>query len=123
MYKGKKVLIVDDSPVERHILKGYLSKLGFEIFEAENGEAGIKSALEIHPDVILMDVVMDGINGFQATKQITLNESLKSVKVIMCTSKNKDTDKMWGTRQGASAYITKPVDELVLVAEIARLIT
>lgn len=122
MYKGKKVLIVDDSPVERYILKGYLTKLGFEIFEAENGESGVKSALEIHPDVILMDVLMDGINGFQATKQITLNENLKNVKVIMCTAKDKDTDKMWGTRQGASAYITKPIVESILISEITKLI-
>lgn len=122
MYNGKKVLVVDDSPVERHILKEIVAPLGFEIIEADNGEAGVKMALEHRPDLILMDVVMPGINGFQATRQITSNEELKGVPVIMCTSKNQETDKMWGARQGASAYITKPIDKTALIAEIGKLL-
>lgn len=122
MYEGKKVLIVDDSAVERQILKDIVSKLGFSIVEAENGEDGIKMAIEHEPNLILMDVVMPGINGFQATKQITNNEKLKNVPVIMCTSKNQETDKIWGARQGAKAYVVKPINKEQLVTEIQKLL-
>jgi twitching motility two-component system response regulator PilH len=122
MYTGKKVLIVDDSAVERHILKEIISNLGFNIIEAENGETGVKMAIEHRPDLILMDVVMPGINGFQATHQITTNDLLKNVPVIMCTSKSQETDKIWGTRKGAKAYVTKPVNKEILLTEISKLL-
>ena len=122
MYEGKKVLIVDDSKVERLILKEILTKLKFSIFEAENAVEGIQKANEIKPDLILMDVVMPGMNGFQATRQITFNESMKDIPVIMCTSKNQATDKIWGQRQGAKAYIVKPIQKELLIAEIEKLL-
>jgi len=123
MYNTLKVLIVDDSPVERHLLKGMLSELSFaSIIEAENGEEGVKMAEENHPDLILMDVVMPGINGFQATKKIVSIDSLKNTPIIMCTSKNQETDKSWGARQGAKAYVTKPVDKNILFEEIRKLL-
>jgi twitching motility two-component system response regulator PilH len=124
MYNTLKVLIVDDSPVERHLLKGMLSELKFaSIIEAENGEDGVKMAEENHPVLILMDVVMPGINGFQATKKIVSIESLKNTPIIMCTSKNQETDKTWGARQGAKAYVTKPVDKNILFEEIRKLLS
>ncbi len=111
MYKGKKILIVDDSRTERQIIKENIKSLGLEIFEAENALDGIQKADEIRPDLIIMDVVMPGMNGFQATKQLSLNENLKDIPVIMCTSKNQPTDKIWGTRQGAKDYVVKPISE------------
>lgn len=123
MYSDKILLIVDDSPVERHILKEKTKSLNFgTILEADNGENGIKMAIENRPHIILMDVVMPGINGFQATKQIKSNPDLKDTPVIMCTTKSQDTDKTWGARQGASAYVTKPVDEEILLTEIKKLL-
>ena len=122
MYEGKKVLIVDDSKVERLILKEILTELKFSIFEAENAVEGIQKANEIKPDLILMDVEMPGMNGFQATRQITSNESMKDIPVIMCTSKNQATDKIWGQRQGAKAYIVKPIQKEFLIAEIEKLL-
>lgn len=122
MYEGKKVLIVDDSKVERLILKEILTELKFSIFEAENAVEGIQKANEIKPDLILMDVVMPGMNGFQATHQITFNESMKDIPVIMCTSKNQATDKIWGQRQGAKSYIVKPIKKELLIAEIEKLL-
>lgn len=122
MYEGKKVLIVDDSKVERLILKEILTELKFSIFEAENAVEGIQKANEIKPDLILMDVVMPGMNGFQATRQITSNESMKDIPVIMCTSKNQATDKIWGQRQGAKSYIVKPIQKELLIAEIEKLL-
>ena len=121
MYKGKKLLIVDDSPVERHILREIASGLGFEVLEAESGEEGFEKAVAVNPDIILMDVVMPGMNGFQATKKITSTEVLQGVPVIMCTSKGQATDKIWGQRQGASAYVVKPVNKEDLISEIKKL--
>jgi twitching motility two-component system response regulator PilH len=122
MYKDKKVLIVDDSAVERQILKDIVTELGFLIIEAETGEDGIKSALEYTPDLILMDVVMPGLNGFQATKQIINNDKLKNIPIIMCTAKTQETDKVWGARQGAKAYVVKPISKEQLVGEIKKLL-
>ena len=123
MYNTLKVLIVDDSSVERLLLKGMLSELKFAtILEAENGEDGVKMAEEHRPDLILMDVVMPGINGFQATKKIVSVDNLKNIPIIMCTSKNQETDKSWGARQGAKAYVTKPVDKNILFEEIRKLL-
>lgn len=121
MYKGKKLLIVDDSPVERHILREIASDLGFAVIEAESGESGVEKAIEIRPDIILMDVVMPGMNGFQATRKITTTEALIGIPVIMCTSKGQATDKIWGQRQGASAYVVKPVNKDELIKEIRKL--
>lgn len=118
MYQGKKVLIVDDSKTERQLIKESIKGLQFEIFEAENALDGIQKADEIRPDLILMDVVMPGMNGFQATKQLSMNDSLKDIPVIMCTSKNQPTDKIWGTRQGAKDYVVKPVREEEIVKAI-----
>lgn len=123
MYNQLTVLIIDDSPVERHLLKEKLIELEFNsIIEAVNGEEGVKMALQHKPDLILMDVVMPGINGFQATKKILSNEELKNTPVIMCTSKNEQADKSWGAKQGAKAYITKPVDKKILFEEIKKLL-
>lgn len=123
MYKNLTVLVIDDSNVERHLLKEMLTELKFaSILEATNGEDGVKMAEEHKPNLILMDVVMPGINGFQATKKIVSNEELKNIPVIMCTSKNQETDKTWGARQGAKAYVTKPVDKNILFEEIRKLL-
>lgn len=118
MYLGKKLLIVDDSKTERLIIKEAVKNMGFEIYEAENALDGIQKADELKPDLILMDVVMPGMNGFQATKQLSMSEDLKSIPVIMCTSKNQPTDKIWGTRQGAKGYVVKPVSSEELISTI-----
>lgn len=122
MFKGKKILIVDDSPTEKHILRQFAEELEFDIYEAESGEESITKAMEIKPDVVLMDVVMPGLNGFQATREITKNEDLKNTVVIMCTTKNADTDKLWGKRQGASEYLVKPIQKESLINVIKKFI-
>lgn len=114
----KKILVVDDSPTERFALTEVLKKHGYVVVTAENGEEAIsRSAAEL-PDLILMDVVMPGINGYQATRTISRNESTRSIPIIMCTSKGLETDKIWGMRQGALDYLVKPVDHAALIARI-----
>ncbi|WP_432722543.1 response regulator [Jeongeupia wiesaeckerbachi] len=117
----KKILIVDDSPTERHFLGELLTKNGFTIVTAESGEDAVARVKELMPDLILMDVVMPGMNGFQATRTITRDTDTSHIPVIMCTSKNQETDKVWGKRQGAAEYVVKPVDPQELLSKIAAL--
>jgi twitching motility two-component system response regulator PilH len=114
----KNILLVDDSKTELHFLSDLLEKRGYRVRTAEDGEEAMKRLGEETPDLILMDVVMPGQNGFQLTRAITRDPRFVNVPVIMCTSKNQETDKVWGMRQGARDYIVKPVDADELVAKI-----
>jgi twitching motility two-component system response regulator PilH len=114
----RKILLVDDSKTELHHLSELLSKRGYTVRTAENGEDAMKRLDEEKPDLILMDVVMPGQNGFQLTRAITRDPRFLDVPVIMCTSKNQETDKVWGMRQGARDYVVKPVDADELIAKI-----
>ncbi len=109
------ILLVDDSKTELHFLSEVLSRQGFRVRTAENGDEALRRLAEEKPDLILMDVVMPGQNGFQLTRTITRDPRWSDVPVIMCTSKSQETDKVWGMRQGARDYVVKPVnpDELV----------
>ena len=112
-----QVLIVDDSPTEAHVLKGMLEKNGFEVETAENGTEGIERA-KVLPDLVLMDVVMPGLNGFQATRQLTKDPETSSIPVIIVTTKDQETDRVWGLRQGAKDFLTKPISEKTLMEKI-----
>ena len=114
----QKILIVDDSKTELHHLSEILGKKGYSVRTAENGEEALSRLAEEKPDLILMDVVMPGQNGFQLTRAITRDPRFADVPVIMCTSKNQETDKVWGMRQGARDYIVKPVNTEELIAKI-----
>ncbi len=114
----QKILVVDDSKTELHFLSDLLSKRGYAVRTAENGEEAMRRLGEDTPDLILMDVVMPGQNGFQLTRTITRDPRFSAVPVIMCTSKNQETDKVWGMRQGARDYVVKPVNGDELVAKI-----
>jgi twitching motility two-component system response regulator PilH len=117
----QKILLVDDSKTELHHLSEILLKRGYAVRTAENGEEAMKRLAEEKPDLILMDVVMPGQNGFQLTRAITRDERFSDVPVIMCTSKNQETDKVWGMRQGARDYVVKPVKADELLAKIKAL--
>ena len=114
----RKILLVDDSKTELHYLSDLLGKRGYTVRTAENGEEAMRRLGEEKPDLILMDVVMPGQNGFQLTRAITRDPRFANVPVIMCTSKNQETDKVWGMRQGARDYIVKSVNADELVAKI-----
>ena len=117
----KKVLVVDDSKTELMFMTDLLQKNGFTVKTAENAEDAFRRLAEDKPDLILMDVVMPGQNGFQLTRAITRDPLYADVPIIMCTSKNQETDRVWGMRQGARDYITKPVDSTELIAKIKAL--
>lgn len=113
-----KVLIVDDSPTETHVMRVTLEKNGFEVLTAEDGESGLKMAHEALPDAIIMDVVMPGVNGFQATRKLTKDPKTANIPVVIVTGKDQPTDEVWGMRQGAAAYLVKPVTADTLVSKV-----
>ena len=115
------ILLVDDSKTELFHLSDLLTKRGFNVRTAENGEEAMRRLAEGNPDLILMDVVMPGTNGYQLTRTITRDPRYAGVPVIMCTSKGQETDRVWGLRQGASDYVVKPVDPEDLMAKINAL--
>lgn len=117
----RNVLIVDDSKTELMYLSDMLKKAGFAVTTAENAEDAQRKLDQGKPDLILMDVVMPGQNGFQLTRAMSRDPRFTDVPIIMCTSKNQETDRVWGMRQGARDYITKPVDQAELMGKIKAL--
>ena len=117
------VLIVDDSPTEMNKLVGLLEKNGYAVLSAESGEQGVTVAKSEQPDAILMDIVLPGLNGFQATRQLNKTQETEHIPVVMVTTKDQETDKVWGMRQGAKAYLTKPVSEQNLIDVLKEVIS
>ncbi|KRA44293.1 twitching motility response regulator PilH [Pseudoxanthomonas sp. Root630] len=116
-----KILIVDDSPSQLLGIQRIVEKLGHESITAEDGAAGVEVAKRELPDMVLMDVVMPNLNGFQATRTLSREATTKHIPVILVTTKDQDTDRMWGLRQGAKAYLTKPFSEDELAEVIERI--
>ena len=112
------ILLVDDSRTELHVLSELLTKRGYSVRTAENGEDALKRLQEDKIDLILMDVVMPGQNGFQLTRAITRDPLYTNIPVIICSSKNQETDRVWGLRQGAKDYVVKPVNAEELLSKI-----
>ncbi|HMM56906.1 MAG: response regulator [Xanthomonadales bacterium PRO7] len=117
-----RILIVDDSPSQLVGIKRIVEKLGHQTITADDGAAGVEAAKREVPDLILMDVVMPNLNGFQATRSISKDAKTSHIPIILVTTKDQETDRVWGMRQGAKAYVTKPVNESELVETINKLL-
>lgn len=117
----KKILVVDDSPTERYFYADLLTRRGYTVLVAENGEQALSIARSELPDLILMDVVMPGQNGFQVTRAMRRDPGTSHIPVIICSSKDAETDKYWGIKQGACEYLVKPVNPEALIARIESL--
>lgn len=114
-----QILVVDDSQAEVDKISAILKENGYDVVSATSGEEGVAVAKQIKPDVVLMDIVMPGVNGFQATRQIKKDSTTGDIPVVIVTSKKQETDRIWGERQGAAAYLVKPVEEKNLLKTIA----
>ncbi|KXX63883.1 response regulator [Marichromatium sp. AB32] len=112
------MLVVDDSPTETRIFAKVLTQAGYRVETATNGEEAIAVARRSHPDLILMDVVMPVLNGFQATRMLQRDAETADIPVIMVTTKDQQTDRTWGLRQGAVDYLIKPVDAATLLDRV-----
>jgi twitching motility two-component system response regulator PilH len=117
----KTILVVDDSPTDRQYLSDILAKSGYQVSTAETAEQALEKVKQERPDLVLMDVVMPGQNGYQATRTLSRDSATKDIPVIIVTTKGQETDRVWGMRQGARDYIVKPVSQADLLAKIAAL--
>lgn len=117
-----KILVVDDSPTELKFMVNAINRNGHEIFTATNGDDAIKFALSEKPDIIVLDVVMPGKDGFQVCRELKKGVETSSIKIVMVTSKNQKTDEYWGIKQGADLYIKKPFNPLELYESIEKLL-
>lgn len=117
-----RILIVDDSPSQLLGIKRIVEKMGHEAITAEDGAAGVETAKREKPDLILMDVVMPNLNGFQATRSISKDAETAHIPIILVTTKDQDTDRVWGMRQGAKGYVTKPINESDLAGALKELL-
>jgi twitching motility two-component system response regulator PilH len=119
---SKKIMVVDDSPTERAFMERMLKKGGYEVVIVASGEAAVERSAVDLPDLILMDVVMPGLNGFQATRLITHEARTRHIPIVICSTKDAETDVIWGLRQGAKDYLVKPVNERELLDKIRLLV-
>ena len=117
-----RILIADDSSLQLLATRRIVEKLGHEAITAEDGEAAVETAKRELPDLILMDVVMPNLNGFQATRTISKDADTAHIPVVLVTTKDQDTDRLWGLRQGAKAYLTKPISEEDLLRTMQELL-
>ena len=117
----KNVMVVDDSATDMHLMTELLKKNGFTVTTANNGEEAVVKAKKEKPDVILMDIVMPGMSGFEATRSISRDPETASIPVIICSTKGQETDKAWGLRQGARDYLVKPINEKTLIEKLKAL--
>lgn len=113
------VLIVDDSPAQIFSLQKLLEERGHDTLTAQSGDEALEIAREKLPDVILMDVVMPGMSGYQAARQLSKEMETSNIPVIFVSIKDDEADRIWGMRQGASAYVTKPVNPDILLSAIS----
>ncbi|MDG4868109.1 response regulator [Guyparkeria sp. 1SP6A2] len=116
------IVVIDDSPTEVYVLQSILERQGHKVSVANSGEEGIEVVRNEHPDAVLMDVVMPGMNGFQATRTLSKDAATADIPVIIVTTKDQQTDRIWGMRQGAKEYLVKPVKEADLVAVLKTVI-
>jgi twitching motility two-component system response regulator PilH len=120
--KMARIMVVDDSPADLQSLKGILQKGGHEVIEVQSGQDSIARAKSEKPDAIVMDVVMPGVNGFQATRQISKDPETGGIPIIVVSAKNQETDRVWALRQGAKEYVVKPVKDADLLAKVKQLL-
>jgi twitching motility two-component system response regulator PilH len=117
----QNILVVEDSPTDRQYLTDILLKNGYKVSAVDSAEEGIAKARQLQPDLVLMDIVMPGLNGYQATRELTRDASTRHIPVIIVSARRQETDRVWGMRQGARDYIVKPVSQTDLLAKISAL--
>ena len=117
-----RILLIEDSPTDTAVLTQLLERNGHQVLAASSAEDGIEACKREQPDLVLMDVVLPGMNGFQATRALGRDGGTKEIPVLIVSTKGMETDQAWGMRQGAKGYLVKPVKEDVLINEVNRLL-
>lgn len=117
-----RIMVVDDSPTDVQNLRNLLTKGGHTVVESTSGQDAIERVKTEKPDCVIMDVVMPGVNGFQATRTLSKDPATAHIPIIVVSAKNQETDRVWALRQGAKEYIVKPVKESDLLGKISSLL-
>jgi twitching motility two-component system response regulator PilH len=117
-----KILVVDDSPTDLHLMSTPLQKQGYHVVTATNGEEALEKAVSEHPTLVVMDVILPKKNGFQVCRQLKTGAATRNIKILLVTSKSQESDRFWGLKQGADEYMTKPFEDDTLLAHVARLL-
>ena len=117
-----RILIIDDSPTDTRVFSSVLERNGFSVLTAGSAEEGVDMAKAELPDLILMDVILPGMNGFQATRALSRDAATQHIPIIIVSTKNMETDRVWGIRQGAKDYLVKPPSERELINRINALL-
>jgi twitching motility two-component system response regulator PilH len=118
----EKILVVDDSPTELKLVSGPLLQKGYQVITASDGEQALERATREHPNLIVLDVVLPKKNGFQVCRQLKTAPATRDIKILMMTSKNQESDRFWGLKQGADEYMTKPFADSELLNTVAKLL-
>lgn len=118
-----KILVVDDTPSTRELIGGYLSDRGYQVIEASDGKDALTKAVEHQPEIVVTDVVMPEMNGFELCRSLKKTESTQNCRIVVCTSKNQHIDRLWGMKQGADVYLTKPFTEDDIMEAIQSVLT
>jgi two-component system, chemotaxis family, response regulator PixH len=116
------ILVVEDTPSERELMNHYLRESGYTVLNAVGAQEALNTAIEQKPDVIITDVVMPGMSGFELCRSLKKHPVTEKVPIIICTSKNQEIDRLWGMKQGADAYITKPFTREQLVRAVKAIV-
>jgi twitching motility two-component system response regulator PilH len=118
----KKVLLVEDSLTEAERIARFLEKAGYSVYEVRSGEEAQLRLKQQKPDLILLDLILPGQSGFEFCRKLKGDPVTKAIPVVICSTKNTDVDRTWGSMSGADAYLTKPVDEKILLETIGQFI-
>jgi two-component system, chemotaxis family, response regulator PixH len=121
--KMVKILIVEDTPSEMQLMTLYLRDNGYLVVSANNAKDGLSLVSTERPDVVITDVVMEGMNGFEFCRTLKKNPDTETIPVIACTSRNQDLDKLWGKKQGVDVYVTKPYSQDDIIGAVKSLLT
>ncbi|MFC7520917.1 PleD family two-component system response regulator [Xanthomonas populi] len=117
-----RIILIEDSRTDRAVFSQWLEKAGHTVVTTDNAEEGLELIRSQAPDLVLMDVVLPGMSGFQATRALARDQATRDIPVLLVSTKGMETDKAWGLRQGASDYIVKPPREDDLIARIKQLV-
>src|SRR5687768_9639080 len=117
-----RILLIEDSPTDTAVLTQLLQRNGHQVLAAGSAEDGIEVCKRELPDLVLMDVILPGMNGFQATRSLSKDPNTSSIPIIIVSTKNMETDRVWGLRQGAKDYLVKPPSERELITRINALL-
>jgi two-component system, chemotaxis family, response regulator PixH len=117
------ILVVEDTLSEMELLSHYLRESGYQVISTASPKDALNIAIEQQPNVVVTDVVMPGMSGFELCRSLKKHPATCQIPIVICSSKNQEIDRLWGMKQGADAYITKPFGREQLIKAVAAVAT